>query len=416
MQAIAAYSTLALTLGLVVARPRIGRRFRLDPAVSAALGVVSLLVWGVVHPSQLTSAADVLWRPLAGIVAIMITTAAAQRIGALDAVAALTIARVRGSAARLFAAVFAVSAATSAVLNNDAAVLLLTPIVVVLVRRRFPAQPRVVVAFAFAVFMAAGVAPLVVSNPMNMVVASYAGIGFNEYARTMLPVAVAGWIVSFGVLRLVFARTLASATARDDDAPNVRIDSLQASMLALLVAVVGAYPIVSLLGGPIWIVSACGAVLALALASRRQDVSPASILAKDVSWGIVFFLTSVFVIGIGLRNVGLVHHIARVYAGGNVATIGGVSALGSAVLNNHPMAILNMLALDETSDAGRHAVLAALVGGDLGPRLLPMGSLAGLLWLESLRRAGVGVSVGRFVVIGALVTIPSIVVSLLVLG
>ena len=57
-----------------------------------------------------------------------------------------------------------------------------------------------------------------------------------------------------------------------------------------------------------------------------------------------------------------------------------------------------------------------LVGGDLGPRLLPMGSLAGLLWLEMLRRHGVDVSVGRFVRVGLLVAIPTIAVSLAILS
>ena len=58
------------------------------------------------------------------------------------------------------------------------------------------------------------------------------------------------------------------------------------------------------------------------------------------------------------------------------------------------------------------ADLQKLVGGGPGPRLLPMGSLAGLLWLEMLRRAGVEVSVRRFVVVGALATIPTLGVCL----
>ena len=62
--------------------------------------------------------------------------------------------------------------------------------------------------------------------------------------------------------------------------------------------------------------------------------------------------------------------------------------------------------------AAYDAVLAALIGGDLGPRLLPMGSLAGLLWLESLRRQRVDLPLGRFVLVGAAVTAPVLALSL----
>jgi arsenical pump membrane protein len=93
--------------------------------------------------------------------------------------------------------------------------------------------------------------------------------------------------------------------------------------------------------------------------------------------------------------------------------IGLLSAGGSAVLNNHPMANLNMLALVPAGvPADPRSVLAALVGGDLGPRLFPMGSLAGLLWLEMLRRAGVEVSVRRFVLVGVVATVPTLLVCL----
>ena len=91
-----------------------------------------------------------------------------------------------------------------------------------------------------------------------------------------------------------------------------------------------------------------------------------------------------FVIAIGLRNVGLVGYLSMLYQGASLALVGTIAAFGSAVLNNHPMAIMNLLALDATPGSGQREFLAALIGGDLDTPL-PIGSLAGLLWLESCR-------------------------------
>jgi arsenical pump membrane protein len=44
-----------------------------------------------------------------------------------------------------------------------------------------------------------------------------------------------------------------------------------------------------------------------------------------------------------------------------------------------------------------------LVGGDIGPRLLPVGSLAGLLWIDPAAAVGVEVGVGLFLRLGTLV-------------
>jgi arsenical pump membrane protein len=413
VEAIATYSTLAVTLGLVATRPRIGQGFRLSPAVAASLGVLVMIALGVVHQTDLRDAALVLWRPVVAIVCIMITAAAARAAGVLDAVAALTIGRLRGDATKMFSVVFALGAAASAILNNDAAVLLLTPIVVATARARFFGRPRVVAAFAFAIFMAAGVAPLVVSNPMNMVVASCAHIGFNEYAVRMIPVAVAGWIVAYVMLRLVFRRALSQAGEAGAATPasSTKLAGAQKALLVLLGVVVVAYSVASFYGAPLWPVAVAGAAAAILLAARA-GASPVRVLAKEVSWDVVVFLGAVFLLAVGLRNVGVVKTLAGLYAKGGPVAIGGASALGSAMLNNHPMAILNVLALD---GARKTDVLAALVGGDIGPRLFPTGSLAGLLWLESLRRARVDVPVTRFVLVGAAVALPSLAVSLLVL-
>ncbi|MEW6153617.1 MAG: ArsB/NhaD family transporter [Actinomycetota bacterium] len=79
------------------------------------------------------------------------------------------------------------------------------------------------------------------------------------------------------------------------------------------------------------------------------------------------------------------------------------------------MALINLLSL-EAAGGEDSLLLAALVGGDLGPRLLPIGSLAGLLWVELLRRGGVRVPLRRFVSVGAMVTAPALVASLAVLS
>jgi arsenical pump membrane protein len=75
------------------------------------------------------------------------------------------------------------------------------------------------------------------------------------------------------------------------------------------------------------------------------------------------------------------------------------------------MGLLGWLAIERTG-GDPALVLAALVGGDLGPRRRPIGSLAGLLWLGALRRLGVEIGVGRFIRVGALVTVPTLITTL----
>ena len=77
------------------------------------------------------------------------------------------------------------------------------------------------------------------------------------------------------------------------------------------------------------------------------------------------------------------------------------------------MSLLNMMALGD--HGGSRPLLAALVGGDIGPRLLPIGSLAGLLWMDLLRRSGVEISIGKFFRLGTLILVPTLTLSLVML-
>jgi arsenical pump membrane protein len=269
---------------------------------------------------------------------------------------------------------------------------------------------KFVVAFAFAVFVAAGVAPLPTGNPMNLVVAHRAGIGFNDYALHMIPVALVGWVAAYLALAWFFRAELA------DEAPALgemkMVQPLTRSARVVLVvagASVVSYPILALLDEPLWIVAVPTALVCVA-AAGRQGVAAGKI-ARGVSWELLPFLFGVLVLATALSRAGVTTALGDLYASSPapLPTVGGVAAIGSALANNHPMALLHSITLAGAPDT---LVYAALIGGDLGPRLLPIGSLAGLLWLHSLRVRGVSVPLSLFVRVGITVTVPSLVVSL----
>lgn len=413
---IAAFVAFGLTIGVALTRPRISR-YTIGPAIGAAVGVGLALALGSVTIGDIREGVSELNRALITVAALMVTTAAAVRLGVIHQLAGVVIARAGRSPQRLFTMVFFLSALCAAVLNNDGAVLLLTPLIITAVRGVYPGRPWLLAPFVFAVFTAAGVAPFVVSNPMNMIVADYADIGFNYYAARMIPIAVPGWLLTLAILRRLFRSQLERPGPVDESASvPLPWTTGQRAMVALLLSVLAAYPVVSYLGGPIWAVATTGAAVSVLLVWRENVGRPVELLARGVPWEILAFLFGVFVLALALRNAGVVDWLAHRYEHAPVGAIGFASAAGSAMIGNHPMAIMNLFAIEQTPTLGSIDILAALIGGDLGPRLLPIGSLAGLLWFDSLRRQDVHVPLRQFIAVGAAVTIPGLVLSLALLS
>jgi len=423
VQAAAALGSLFMTVVLVVVRPSLGRFGRLHPVLGALPGVLVMLATGVLAPRDIPRGIGMLWRPLVTIASIMATTSVAHRLGIFDRVTRSIEIRARGPVPHAFKAVYVIGAVTAALFNNDAAVLLLTPIVVPVIRRLYPRRAeRLTTPFAFAIFMSAGIAPLCTSNPMNLVVAENAGIGFNAYAIRMVPVALVSSIVSYAGLRFAFRRELDDPTPAGGREAGSLADMGQTSrgVLAIVVGMFASYPVLSYFDAPVWIAALAGAVATSGLALREHTVGIGHVV-RGVAWDILLFLFLIFVTALGLENIGVTHAMSAVYGTASakgldgLTLVGTLSALGSAVVNNHPMAALNALALQKVSGDHAWRTLAALVGGDLGPRLLPMGSLAGLLWLELMRRLGAEIRTPEFVRVGFLVTLPAIAASLITL-
>jgi arsenical pump membrane protein len=91
-------------------------------------------------------------------------------------------------------------------------------------------------------------------------------------------------------------------------------------------------------------------------------------------------------------------------------------------MNNWPMTILGLLSIEQA--AGTFAlggsaltglVFANIIGNNLGPHFFPLGSLAILMWLETMKRKGVNIKLWNYLKIGALLSIIEVLVASLVL-
>ena len=84
MELVAAYTSLAVTLGLVVTRPRVAPGHRIGPAPDALAGVLIMVFGHVVSLKDATGAALLLARPLLGIVALMVMAAMKLSTSSID--------------------------------------------------------------------------------------------------------------------------------------------------------------------------------------------------------------------------------------------------------------------------------------------------------------------------------------------
>ncbi len=124
-------------------------------------------------------------------------------------------------------------------------------------------------------------------------------------------------------------------------------------------------------------------------------------------------------LGVVVRAVmdnGLADWMGRIVPDGTgPAALLGIAALAAVLANlvNNLPAVLVLLPL--VAAAGPAAVLAVLIGVNIGPNLTYVGSLANLLWRRVLGAQGISANVREFSVLGALTVPVSLVLAVLAL-
>jgi arsenical pump membrane protein len=306
-------------------------------------------------------------------------------------------------ARRLLVQVFVIASVTTAVLSLDATVVLLTPVVFATASRLdVRARPQV-----YACTHLANSASLLlpVSNLTNLLAFAATGLAFGRFAALMaLP-----WLAVIGTEYAVFSRFFAadlSIRPRPDPDQRDSDAGLPVFTLAVVALTLAGFAGASAAGvNPAWAALAGAAVLAARALARHRVAPVALVRAADVP-----FLVFVLGLGIVVKAVvsnGLGAALAPLLPGGtSLPALLATAALAAALANvcNNLPAVLVLLPLAVPSGAG--AVLAVLLGVNIGPNLSYTGSLATLLWRRILQRHGSAPDLGEFTRLG-LLTVPA---------
>ncbi|CNV64308.1 arsenical pump integral membrane protein ARSB2 [Mycobacterium tuberculosis] len=267
-------------------------------------------------------------------------------------------------------------------------------------RLRTPVRP-----YAYATAHLANAASLLlpVSNLTNLLAYHGAGISFTKFTLLMALPWLSAVAAVYVVFRWFFARDLRVVPDRQQLKPAPRLPMF---VLVVVALTLGGFAVAESVGlAPTWAALAGAAVLALR--SLRRGHTSVLRIARAVN---VSFLVFVLALGVVVHAVMLNGMAARMSAvlptGSGLPALLGIAALAAVlanVVNNLP-ATLVLVPL--VAAGGPAAVLAVLLGVNIGPNLTYAGSLSNLLWRGVLRRHNVDASVGEYTRLG-LCTVPA---------
>ena len=429
----AALPILVLTVSLALVKPRLGR-IKIGHATAAILGALLSIMTGAVSLQSAYQSLHVLVYPVITIISLMILTLIAEQAG-LFGLLALQIAKIaKGDGKALFTYLFFAGTLTGAIFTNDAAVLIFTPLVFKLIEEvkgeSWGLSNKIPYYFA-VLYVANLVGAFVISNPINIIVAGFFGIEFHEYALWMMFPALVSAITSYIGLRVFFRRSLPlryDASPANETPKNRRFIALAGIVLVLTLLTLF---LEHLTGVPTWAAAFTGAMTLLILSGLIEGSDNIQVI-RAVSWDVIIFVVGIFIVVTGLRNAGLTNGIQWLInslAGFNIFKLtlasGFVAATCSAIMNNHPTAYAMALAIQDMHVESllgngmlvkKMLVFSALIGGDLGPKMLPIGSLAALLWFRILRDRGVHIPYSLYIKIGIPVTLAAVLLSVIALN
>lgn len=278
------------------------------------------------------------------------------------------------------------------------------------------------VPYVFSTFVAANTwsMMLVIGNPTNVYISTFAGIDFVSYFLKMAVPTVSCGIVAFLVMLLLFRKHLKEKI----EPATLQEIPLNKPLVWMNVAILASCTIMlaisSYINLEMWYLALGFAILEILLnlivcMIKKYDKKFIFNSFKKAPWAFVPFLLSMFLIIMCLDANGITTMIGQFFAESeSVLKYGCFSFLFSNLMNNIPMTALfaSILSSGTFSIVGAYATI---IGSNLGAILTPVGALAGIMFMNILKEKEIKFSIKSFIKYGVVVSVVSLATSLGVL-
>ncbi|HAJ37220.1 MAG TPA: anion transporter [Chloroflexi bacterium] len=374
---------------------------RMNRATIALTGATALIAIGAISLEEAYAALDL--DTLTLLFAMMIINYNLRRAGFFQIVANRVIHHAHTSR-QLLAYVIVASGVLSAIFLNDTIVLVFTPLVLDLCLA-LNVRP---IPYLVALVTAANIGSVatIIGNPQNMLIGVASGISFNTFTFYLAPVALAGLLVIWLVVMLVFRRDFGERLVKE---PSVRLRTesalLRKSIFATAVMLAG-----FILGFPIPLAALVGA--AILLISRRLE--PEAVF-REIDLSLLVFFGGLFIVTGAIESVGLsdqLFRVARPLAEQGVAALSLVAVVLSNLVSNVPAVLLFRPYLPAFPNP-MQAWLTLAMSTTLAGNLTLLGSVANLIVAEIAFRRDVNLSFTEYLKAGPLITALSLTLGII---
>jgi Na+/H+ antiporter NhaD/arsenite permease-like protein len=395
---------------------------RVNKTLVAMCGAAVVVALGVVESDDVFFSREtgIDWDVIFLLFGMMVIVSVLRQTGVFEYIAIWAAKRAKGSPLRIMVLLALVTAVASALLDNVTTVLLVAPVTLLVCDRLNVRATPFLMAEVFASNI--GGASTLVGDPPNIIIASRAGLSFNDFLVHMLPIVIVVLAVFVLMLPRLFRGSFEVDADRVADVMSleereaIRDPALLIKCAVVLVAVFAAFIMHSALHIAPSIVALLGAG-ALILITRLEQRDYMS----GVEWETLLFFAGLFVMVGALAKTGVIETLARLatdVTGGNLLLttmlILGVSAPVSGIIDNIPYVatmtpIVSELMTSVQGQAHPEVLWWALaLGADFGGNLTAVGASANVVMLGIARRSDSPISFWEFTRKGAIVTAMSI--------
>lgn len=344
---------------------------RMNRATIALVGSASLIALGILNLQEAWLAIDP--KTIVFLLSMMIVNANLTYAGFFQVSLAFLIHLTRSPFGLLVVLTFG-SGFLSAFLLNDTLALVFTPLTLSLTQTLQLNPIPYLLALAAATNI--GSVATISGNPQNILIGSFSGIGYIEFARVLAPVAVIGLCLQTALLWLYYpeVRSLKPVTGETTQVSYRIYRPLFIKSVVITLALLTSF----VLGVPL----AEAALIAAALLLITRRLKPERVL-REIDWNLLVMFSGLFILTSGAQKLDLLAPFTAWVD--NAAGLLTITAILSNLISNVP-AVLLIEPLISPEDTRAWLMLAA--GATLAGNLSLFGAVANLITAEAAARQG----------------------------